>query len=148
MSEATDQIIGQLAPERVMPAELAAAEDVVVVVERVEIGARLVDGADGTLHVRGDVVRDARPNESRTGNGDELVDREAAVGEGRMRVTVDRLPRRWCRRAHRGRVTAWLPPRPAAARARCRAESGSCRAGAPGGRRANRARGPSRARAA
>src|SRR5690349_9738418 len=135
MSEATDQIIGQLTPERIMPAELAAAEDVIIV-ERIEIGARPVDGTDGTLHVRREVVRDAWPDESRAGDGNELVDREAAVGEGRMRVAVDRLPRRWCRRPHRGCVTAWHPPRPPAARATCRAEPGSCRAGAPGGRRA------------
>ena len=88
VSEAGRKIVRQFAPEPVVPAELAAAEDIVAI-ELVEI---LVDRdyrIARTAHVARTVVGNGRPNASCGDLRDELLDGEHAVGEGGVRVAVD-----------------------------------------------------------
>ena len=75
MSKACYQIVGQLPPERVVPAKLSATSDVVTL-ELLQIGADFIDG----LYREGDIGRavigDARTNAPRPNGFDELSDRQ------------------------------------------------------------------------
>ena len=88
MGEARREIAGELAPERIVPAELAAAQHVVTI-ELVEVLANRVDAVQRAADVARAVVGDARPDAARCHLGDELLDGEHAVGEDGVRVIID-----------------------------------------------------------
>jgi len=98
VGEARPEIIGDLTPERVVPAELTAAQDVVPI-ELVEIVADPVDGPHGATDVSRDMVGDTRPHAARADDALELLDGEGTVGESRMGVTVRQ---QWRTREERG----------------------------------------------
>ena len=92
MREASHRVGRELTPERVVPAELAAAQHVVLleIVEILRDGARRIARR---RRVARDVVGHARPHAERRGALDDFGDGERAVGVRRVRVAVDRLPR-------------------------------------------------------
>ena len=91
MGEAVHQVVRELSPERVVPTELATAQDSVFP-KRVEVGANLVDGAHGPTHVRRDVIAHTRANAKARSARDELGDRQVTVGKRRVRMTVHGTP--------------------------------------------------------
>jgi hypothetical protein len=97
MREAADEVLGELAPEGVVPAELSAARDLVSV-QLVEVLADPLRGVEGPAHVARDVVGDARPDAAPVRDVDQFGDRQLAVRHRRVRVAVERAPRR----GHRG----------------------------------------------
>ena len=86
--EAGREIVRQFAPEVVVPAELAAAENIVAI-ELVEIIANRGYRIERTAHVSRTVVGNGRPNASGRDLRNELLDGEDAVGEGGVSVEVD-----------------------------------------------------------
>jgi len=87
VGEAGREIVRQLAPELVVPAELSTAEDVVAF-ELVEVGANLGHRVERTADVARAMISDARPDSAGAHLGDELFDREDAVRESRVGVEV------------------------------------------------------------
>ena len=91
MREARDEIVGELAPERVVPAKLTAAEDVVLV-ERGDVLAGSLDGVHGPRDIARDMVGHGGHHVQRSGALDHLFDGERAIRKNRVSVTVSRLP--------------------------------------------------------
>src|SRR5438094_6032506 len=143
MREPASDVVVELTPERVVPAELTAAKNVVFI-ERVQICAHLVDRGDGAVHVRRDVIADARPHAAFPGALKQFGNAELTVGKRRVRMAIDGKPPVLSLVRH-ARIVRAL--RQGAVRATCRGERGSCRVAACAGRSANPA-GARRSRAA
>src|SRR5690349_23935829 len=92
MRETSREIVRQFTPQRVMPAELATATDLILL-ELLEVRANRVDGIHRTTDVCRDVIAHTRPNAATGDALDERRDIERSVGHGRVRVAIDRLPR-------------------------------------------------------
>src|SRR5438045_6389623 len=99
MGESANEIVWQLTPERVMPADLSPAQHVMLF-EGVEILACLVHRTHRVVHVRRDVIADARTDLAASGDLDHLVDSQLSVGENCVGMTVDWLPRAHFRMRH------------------------------------------------
>src|SRR5258708_17521182 len=91
MIETCDEIRGDLAPEGIMPAELAGAKHGKFV-ENVEVCPHSVDLLDRSGDIARNVVRYAWSNSERSGAFHERPDSEGPVGHGRVCMTVDRTP--------------------------------------------------------
>src|SRR5437763_1153255 len=92
MCEPPDDVVGELTPERVVPAKLAAPQ-YLVLLESIEVRADLVDRANRAVHVRGDVIAHSLPDAAPSGDVEQLRNRELTVRERRVSVAVDRAPR-------------------------------------------------------
>jgi hypothetical protein len=78
MGKATHNVVRQLAPEGIVPAEFTRPQDGMRL-EGVEIGADLVDRPNRAHHVRGHVIASGGPDPPRSRAIDELLDGQLAV---------------------------------------------------------------------
>jgi hypothetical protein len=85
------EVRGHLAPERVVPAELARPHDGMLL-EGGDVGTHFIDVLQALAHVVRAVIGNTRPHTTRMRTLDQLLDRERAVGKGGVGVAVERLP--------------------------------------------------------
>ncbi len=89
--EAAHEIVRELAPEWVVPAELASTQHLVSL-QLVEVRDDVLNAGDAASDVARDVVGDRRDHTQCGSALDHLCHGDRAVGKCRMRVAVDGLP--------------------------------------------------------
>ena len=89
--ESHDEIVGKLAPEGIVPAELTSACNLVRL-ERVEILAHSLDRFHGERDIGGKMIGHAGAYAARANLINELPDRERAIRHRSVRMAVDRGP--------------------------------------------------------
>ena len=91
MRQAGEEVVRQLAPQCIMPAELGSPRDWMRL-QQIDVRPRRFHRFHAVHHIAGHVVRHTRPHAERANALHELGDFQGSIGAGGMRVAIHRLP--------------------------------------------------------